>query len=488
MTGQRLIGMTSPTTDGHSSGQTETPELARAAFRGDPRRKDSQRHRSGCNRKDDLGRERQGVNYQIGLAGIAALAQPRPVIADGQHRSAALRQTGRTPPKASRYAMAALAGAQLLAACFVLSIVNLPQQGSNASRLEELAGRVTASKHLIQALLTHLDPGVRGSANKFIKLGGLLELAAQSDRQAQFVVGLLYATGQGGAENNYEQSLNWWKQAAESGSAEAAEALTLAAVFRDDGPLPQKWVDLVAFVTRDKDSFEKLSPKEIASKITAMANIKVESTTADARDTETPDLSAQRAWISLRDSSDVGALKRFANRFRENIYGELALDRTTNLLRYTDSFHLDSDGACKVASSYSLSDTYRKTVRIWSLPTGRLKHIFSVPDRINRTALLGGYIAIPTDHQVTLFDVQSGSIKHSIAFEQSGDLIASQDAKQLLLLGGSTGALVSVVTGRGVNNKGVFRMEIRDRIGTILNVDTGETEPVSLEKLRFFIE
>jgi hypothetical protein len=57
LTGQRLIGMTSPTTDGHSSGQTETPELARAAFRGDPRRKDSQRHRSGGNRKDDLGRE-----------------------------------------------------------------------------------------------------------------------------------------------------------------------------------------------------------------------------------------------------------------------------------------------------------------------------------------------------------------------------------------------------------------------------------------------
>jgi hypothetical protein len=374
--------------------------------------------------------------------------------------------------------MAALAGAQLLAACFVLSIVNLPQQGSNASRLEELAGRVTASKHLIQALLTHLDPGVRGSANKFVQLGGLLELAAQSDRQAQFVVGLLYATGQGGAEKNYGQSLNWWKQAAESGSAEAAEALTLAAVFRGDGPLPQKWADLAAFVTRDKDSFEKLSPKEIASKITAMANIKVESTTADARDTETPDLSAQRAWMSLRDSSDVGALKNFATKFRENLYGERALNRTTKLLRYMDSFHLDSDGACQIASSYSLSDTYRKTVRIWSLPTGRLKHVFSMPDRITGTALLGGYVAVLTDRQVTLFDAQSGSAKQSMALKESEYLIASQDGKQPLLLGNSDGI------GRGARSIASSSSIAVGEGGTILNVDTGETKPVASRTFR----
>jgi hypothetical protein len=260
----------------------------------------------------------------------------------------------------------------------------------------------------------------------------LQTLAERNDPQAQFVLGLLYATGRGGVEKDYQKSVDWWTRAAELGSSEANEALTLATVFRDEGQLPRKWANLVTFVAKDIAVLANLPPQEMVAKITAMANATADLIIVSAPNGDTSDLSAEREWATLKDSVDFAALRAFAAKFRNNFYGEQALNRVTTQLRYTSAFYSEVDEACKIASSYPLDDDSRHIVRIWSLPTGALLHAFSISSRIAHTVLLDGLIAVSDEKQITLFDLQTGSIRRSLPIEHKA-LIASEDGKKLLL-------------------------------------------------------
>jgi hypothetical protein len=318
-----------------------------------------------------------------------------------------------------------------------------------------------------------------------------LELAVHGDPQAQFALGLLYAIGEGGATKSYEQSVDWWRRADALGSLAAREALGLATLFRDEKPLPPKWANVVASIVNDRASLEKLSAWLVAVRLSAMVNAPLFSYSWTSSQ-GAPDLSVEPAWAAVIDDQDVGALRAFAAKFHHNFYAELALNRTTRLLRFTSSVGIDTDAACRIASSYSLtSEDGKRTLRIWSLPSGRPMFTLSMPSPITNAVLLDGYIAVLSDLQVGLFDLQTRSIKQSIPIQpimpirSIQPLVASVDGKKLLLVESEAadGLLVESWRSDGSVTNSAREMALRFHKPApapvrVLDVDSGEIQSV----------
>jgi hypothetical protein len=214
-----------------------------------------------------------------------------------------------------------------------------------------------------------------------------------------------------------------------------------------------------------------------------------------ASSVDTSDMSAERAWLAIRDGEDIGVLRAFVAKFHGSFYAELALDRITRLLRFTSAFGVDTDAACQIAASYSLTDQDgKRTLRIWSLPSGRLMRSFFTSAPITGTVLLDGYVAASSDREVNLFDLQRGSIKQWIriqpmAIPSSRPLVPSPDGKRLLLADSEAGErLLAESTG---SDGRVFVGEELGRLSKtppapvrVLDVDSGEIRSVMSNLLR----
>jgi hypothetical protein len=208
-----------------------------------------------------------------------------------------------------------------------------------------------------------------------------------------------------------------------------------------------------------------------------------------------PDMSAERAWLAIKDGEDIGVLRAFAAKFHDNFYAELALDRITRLLQSTPAFWVDTDAACQMAASYSLTDQDgNRTLRIWSLPGGRLTRSFSTSAPITGTVLLHGYVAASSDREVNVFDLQSGSIKQWIRIQptpmpSSWPLVPSADGKKLLLADSEAGERL-LAESTGADGSVFLGEELRSLSKTppapvrVLDVDSGEIRPVMSNLLR----
>jgi hypothetical protein len=386
------------------------------------------------------------VESRLGELGLSAAipAELRRMMAQSSTASMARRRFGwRQPAAALAGALAAtivlLLSGHALRDVKIADVANVSPVQNKAASTRELETIALTPPNSLPANSPATDSPHGAMASDWVL--GLEELAEQNDPQAQFALGLLYAIGEGGVEKSYEQSVGWWKLADALGSSEAREALDLATVFRDQKPLPPKWANLVASIVRDRASFEKLSAKAIAARLSAMVNpprLILKSTAPLGPDA--PDMPVDRAWATVKDGRDVDALRAFAEKFHDSFYGVLALNRITRLLRFTSSFGIDTDTACRIASSYSLTtDDSRRTLRIWSLPSGRLMHKLSMPSPITHAVLLDGYIAVLSDQQVGLFDLETGLEKQSVPIQSPLNrsiqpLVASADGKKLLLV------------------------------------------------------
>ena len=338
-----------------------------------------------------------------------------------------------------RQPAAALAGA--LAAIIVLLLADhalRDRKNADAANVSLVQNKAASTRELEAIALSRTVLPPAAIASDLVPR--LLELAVHGDPQAQFALGLLYAIGEGGANKSYEQSVDWWRRADALGSLPAREALGLATLFRDERPLPPKWANLVASIVKDRASLEKLSARPVAVRLSAMVNPPRLSYSWTGS-FEAPDLSVERGWAAVKDDQDVSALRAFAAKFHDNFYVELALNRITRLLRFTPSVAIDTDGACRIASSYSLtSEDGKRALRIWSLPSGRPMGTLSMPSPITHAILLGGYIAVLSDMQAGLFDLQTRSMRQSIPIQpiipirSIQPLVASVDGKKLLLV------------------------------------------------------
>ena len=375
------------------------------------------------------------VKSRLGELGLAAAmpADLRQMIAESSAPSAAPRRFGWRLPAA------VLAGA--LAATIVLLLADhalRDRRIADATNILSVENKAASTRELeAVALPRTIAPPAAATSDLVPRL---LELAVHGDTQAEFALGLLYAIGEGGASKSYEQSVDWWRRADALGSLAAREALGVATLFRDEKPLPPKWANLVASIVNDRASFEKLPALLVAVRLSAMVNAP-RSSFKSTWYFEAPDSSVERAWAALKDDQDVGALRAFAAKFHDNFYVELALNRITRLLRFTPSVGIDTDGACRIASTYSLtSEDGKRTLRIWSLPSGQPMVTLSMRSPITHAVLLDGYIAVLSDMQVGLFDLGTRSMKKSIAIQpiipiqSSQPLVASADGKKLLLV------------------------------------------------------
>jgi hypothetical protein len=367
------------------------------------------------------------VTSRLGELGLAA-AMPsdlRRIIVEASAASARRRLRWRR-------SAAALAGA--LAATVVLVLAYHAPPGrkvadaSDVSRVQNRSASAGAPESVVLAPSAAPHLATAGDL-----VPRLLELAVHGDAQAQFALGLLYAIGECGAEKSYQQSVDWWRHADALGSRAAHEALGLATLFRDGQPLPPKWADLVAFIVKERASLEKLPAIVVAARLGMMVD------PARLSSGWTGTFEAVVAWAAVRDGQDVDALRAFAAKYHGNFYAELALDRITRLLRFTSSFAIDTDAACRIAASYSLIDEDgKRTLHIWSLPSGRLVRTLSMSWPIAGAVVLDGTIAVLSNQEVGLFDLETGAKKQSIPMSIPKHairlLVASVDGKKLLLI------------------------------------------------------
>jgi hypothetical protein len=375
------------------------------------------------------------VKSRLGELGLAPAipADLRQMIAESSAPSAVPRRFGWRLPAT------VLAGA--LAATIVLLLADhalRDRRIADATNILSVENKAASTRELEAVALSRAVPPAAAVASDLVPR--LLELAVHGDPQAQFALGLLYAIGEGGASKSYEQSVDWWRRADAAGSLAAREALGVATLFRDEKPLPPKWANLVASIADERASLERLPALLVAVRLSAMVNAPRSSFKWTSR-LEAPDVSVERAWAAVKDQQDVGVLRAFAAKFHDNFYVELALDRITRLLRFTSSVGIDTDGACRFASSYSLtSEDGKRSLRIWSLPSGQPMFTLSMPFPITHAVLLDGYIAVVSDMQVGLFDLGTRSMKQSIAILpiipilSIQPLVVSADGKKLLLV------------------------------------------------------
>jgi TPR repeat protein len=437
------------------------------------------------------GLQQLGINYRAGLAEVRVLARQHSGAAEGrQHRDMAPRRFGWRQPAA------VLAGA--MAAMIVLLLADHALHDrtiAESANVSTLQTKTTIGKELEKPALTDADSPVGAPASDLVGVRGLEELAGGDDPQAQFALGILYATGEGGVKKSYEQSVDWWTRADALGSSEAREALGLATLFRDERPLPRKWANLVTSLVKDRASFEKLSAREMAVRVSTVANAAGDSGSTVTSNVAASDMSAERAWATMKDGQDVGELRAFAAKFQGNFYAELAINEVTRLLRFTSSFAIDTDAACRMASSYSLTNQDgKRTLRIWSLPSGRLMRDFSMSAAITGTVLLDGTIAVASDKEVNLFDLLSGAERQSIPIQSmpvpsSVPLVASADGKKLLLADSEAVDQLLVDPPRsngGVSVREILRREFKHAPAPVrvLDVDSGEIRSVMSNLVR----
>jgi hypothetical protein len=404
--------------------------------------------------------QRLGINYRAGLAEVSALAQQHSAGGDGARYSTVIRRLGWQKPRATRYAVTALAGA--MAATFVLLVLDsTPHYGG-----------VTIDDE-------HATSAVGELANGLVLTRGLKELAERRDPQAQFVLGLFYATGQGGLEKSYEKSIDWWNRAVASGSSEAKEALSVAG-FRDEGPLPQKWANIVTSLVKDKSSFDNLSPKEVAEKLTAMVNVTVDpmNVTTDVALGNPARLSVYDTWLTVKNGGDVNALKAFAAQYRDNFYGEMAVNEATAILKYGHHFDIHFDKACTFATSTSPSIDVDK-VRIWSLPAGQLKYKFSLSGPVTEMALSKDAKRLLLDRPAPQIERRTVDADGSVttSFENGETYVVKQSGYVTVIERRSFGV------SRPYSVKDGVKMPDPETPVRVLNIETGEISSISSSRV-----
>jgi hypothetical protein len=361
------------------------------------------------------GLQQLGINYRAGLAEVKDLARQHSGAAEGrQHRDMAPRRFGWRQPAV------VLAGA--MAATIVLLLADHALHDrtiAESANVSSLQTGTASGKELETPALTQASSPLGAPASDLVKVRGIEELAGRDDPQAQFVLGLPDATGEGGVKKS---------------------------------------------------------------------------------DVAASDMSAERAWATMKDGQDVGELRAFAAKFHGNFYAELAINKVTRLLRFTSSFAIDTDAACRMASSYSLTNQDgKRTLRIWSLPSGRLIRNFSMSATITGTVLLDGTIAVLSEKAVNLFDLQSGVEKQSVPIRSmpiqsmpnpsNVPLVPSADGKKLLLADSEAGDGLLVDPPRsngGVSVREIVRREFKHAPAPVrvLDVDSGEIRSVMSNLVR----
>jgi len=73
------------------------------------------------------------------------------------------------------------------------------------------------------------------------------QAAEQGDAGAQFILGLMYATGQG-VQKDYQQAVKWYRQAAEQGFAEAQS--NLGVMYKNGQGVPQDYKEAIKWWER----------------------------------------------------------------------------------------------------------------------------------------------------------------------------------------------------------------------------------------------